>query len=483
MMKPGYSGSVNPVLPSWEYVPDVEPRIFDGRLYLYGSHDRFGGEDFCLNDYVGWSAPVEDLSAWRYEGVTYRAAQDPMNPDGDQHLFAPDAIRGADGRYYLFYCLSRTSAVGVAVCDTPAGKFRFYGHVRHPDGTVFGGNAGDPFCFDPGVLRDKDGRIWLYVGFAPAGQMRALMQQGGLLVDGCYCVELAQDMVTVQGTPTLVAPAAAVSAGTGFEGHAFYEAASPRRIGERYYLVYSSQQSHELCYAIAAAPDQPFHYGGVILSNGDVGLNGQMQAVNYTGNVHGGMVQIKGKWFLFYHRQTNRLHFNRQCCAEAIEILPDGSIPQVEISSCGLNGSPLPGSGRYAAAIACNLSAGEGTYFYGRNAHPAQERHPYLTQLSPDQAQSANQYIANLRDGAWAAFKYFEETAEAQILLRGRGSFSGTVEVCAGRGTPPLAQIAVTPTAEWADFTATIQPAPGVHALYFTLHGSGIWDFEAFEIF
>ena len=55
----------NPVLPSWEYVPDVEPRVFGDRLYLYGSHDRFGGQEFCMNDYVGWSAPLDDLSAWR----------------------------------------------------------------------------------------------------------------------------------------------------------------------------------------------------------------------------------------------------------------------------------------------------------------------------------------------------------------------------------------------------------------------------------
>ena len=62
----------NPYLPSWEYIPDGEPHIFDGRLYVYGSHDRFRGHVFCLNDYVCWSAPVDDLSDWRYEGVIKR---------------------------------------------------------------------------------------------------------------------------------------------------------------------------------------------------------------------------------------------------------------------------------------------------------------------------------------------------------------------------------------------------------------------------
>lgn len=62
----------NPYLPSWEYVPDGEPHVFGDRVYVYGSHDAFGAPIFCVNDYVCWSAPVNDLSDWRYEGVIYR---------------------------------------------------------------------------------------------------------------------------------------------------------------------------------------------------------------------------------------------------------------------------------------------------------------------------------------------------------------------------------------------------------------------------
>ena len=47
----------NPYLPGWEYIPDGEPHVFDGRVYVYGSHDRFNGHVFCLNDYVCWSTP------------------------------------------------------------------------------------------------------------------------------------------------------------------------------------------------------------------------------------------------------------------------------------------------------------------------------------------------------------------------------------------------------------------------------------------
>ena len=69
----------NPYLPSWEYIPDAEPRLFDGRVYIYGSHDRFGSKEYCVNDYVSWSAPEDDQSDWRDEGMIFRKDQTPWN--------------------------------------------------------------------------------------------------------------------------------------------------------------------------------------------------------------------------------------------------------------------------------------------------------------------------------------------------------------------------------------------------------------------
>lgn len=82
----------NPYLPSYEYIPDGEPHVFNDRLYIYGSHDRFGGDDYCLNDYVCWSAPVDDLSDWRYEGVIYKKSGHPYSV-GRNLLFAPDVTK------------------------------------------------------------------------------------------------------------------------------------------------------------------------------------------------------------------------------------------------------------------------------------------------------------------------------------------------------------------------------------------------------
>lgn len=67
--------AVNPYMPSWEYVPDAEPHVVGDRVYVYGSHDIFNGLNFCLGDYVCWSAPVDDLGNWRYEGCIYKREQ------------------------------------------------------------------------------------------------------------------------------------------------------------------------------------------------------------------------------------------------------------------------------------------------------------------------------------------------------------------------------------------------------------------------
>jgi hypothetical protein len=69
--------AVNPFLPCYEYIPDGEPYVFGDRVYLYGSHDRFNALLFCVNDYVCWSAPVDDLSNWRLEASSIVKPRNP----------------------------------------------------------------------------------------------------------------------------------------------------------------------------------------------------------------------------------------------------------------------------------------------------------------------------------------------------------------------------------------------------------------------
>lgn len=479
--------AVSPYLPGWEYVPDGEPHVFGSRLYIIGSHDKFGGKKFCENDYVGWSAPLDDLSRWRYEGVTYRKGQDPDNRDGKLALWASDAVQGSDGRYYLYYCLANWPKIGVAVCDAPAGRYEFWGYVKRPDGTALGSKDGDVWPFDPAVFVDGDGAVHLYTGQGPLNAAMAKTQpksHGGV----CH-MELAPDMLTLRTQPQPLIPNILNSAGTGFEGHEFFEASSIRKFNGRYYFIYSSVLSHELCWAVSDHPDSGFRFGGTLVSNGDIGLEGPVptgfnakadpRVKSYIGNNHGSVICLNGRYYVFYHRHTNRNMCSRQGCVAPIEMDEDGSFRQAEMVSSGLGG-PLPGLGSYEARIACQLHAKIGCVF---SAHPMvqNKNHPAFTQDGGDGV-TGMQYISNLRDGAGAAFKYFALDGADRIAVTVRGSGAGELLVSTEEDGPASARIAVSPSEGWTDFSAPLAAPKGVYPLYFTYRGTGSLDFLAFRL-
>lgn len=451
----------NPFLPSWEYVPDGEPHIFGNRLYLFGSHDRFNGTQFCINDYVCWWCPLNDLSDWHCEGTIYRKEQDPAAKE-DSIMQAPDVCRGTDGRYYLYYTLGLVPFMSVAVCDTPAGQYEYYGIVKYPDGTAVGTHQHDIFQFDPGLFVDNDNRVWLYSGFAPKedGMFAAACRK--YRMEGAYVMELAQDMLTIKTEPSLIFSK---------EGeHGFFEASSMRKIDGRYYFIYSSQLGHELCWAVGDKADGEFRFGGTLVSNGDVGLSDKPR--NYIGNTHGSLVQIEGQWYVFYHRQTNRHQYSRQACADKIEFY-DGRFRQAEITSCGMNGGPLCGCGKYEARIACNLWLKDSAMFYGVASTPEAEAHPYFTQTGEDRDCSGDQYIANMRDNATAGFKYFcfDGLKEIAVLVSGTGD--GEFIVTVQSQGEPICHIPIELGNEKKWFGAQTISLSGTYALYFTFRGSG----------
>ena len=487
----------NPYLPSYEYVPDGEPHVFldeDGskRLYVFGSHDGFGDDEFCLNDYVCWSAPVDDLSDWRYEGVIYKKTQDKDNASGKSHMNAPDVCRGLDGRYYLYYKLHDKMYTSVAVAERPAGPYEYYGVVHHKNGKKYCSKKGDSYNFDPGMLVD-DGHVYMYTGFAPNAEFpwifRFFMKFGGASFKGGCCVELEPDMITVKSDTYQLIPGEKEAAGTSFEGHGFFEASSPRKINEKYYLIYSSSLSHELCYATSDSPVGGFEYGGTIISIGDVGLSGittKEQARNYTGNTHGGLVEINGQWYIFYHRQTNLKKCNRQGCAEKIFFKEDGSIPQVEITSCGLNDGPLMGVGKYEARVACNLFDNEDSFSYDAYMNKNISTHPYFTQTGEDREYDGDQYIANMRDGAVAGFKYFDfkEYHPANITVEMKGKAKGKFIVALDESLSKVAaEIPVEiDSKDYMSIRAEISLPDEVCPLFFKFTGDGAVDFFSFEL-
>jgi len=464
----------NPYLPSWEYIPDAEPYVFDGRVYIYGSHDRFNGYVYCLNDYVCWSAPVDDLSDWRYEGVIYRKTDDPLNPDGSMCLYAPDVTVGPDGRYYLYYVLDKVPVVSVAVCDKPAGKYEFYGYVHYPDGTRLGEREGDQPQFDPGVLTEGD-RTYLYTGFCPRGDKSR---------KGPMATVLGPDMLTVVEEPVFIAPSEPYSKGSGFEGHEFFEASSIRKRGDTYYFVYSSIVFHELCYATSKHPTKGFTYGGVIVSNSDLGIDTYKPAnkpMFYGANNHGSIVEINGRWYIFYHRHTNGTNFSRQACLEPITFREDGSIIQAEMTSCGPNGGPLAGRGEYPTYIACNLFCSEESVYTDWTASWMNNQFPKITQDGKDGDEEIG-YIANMKDSATAGFKYFDCRGVKRIKIKTRGYARGVFEVRTKWDGPVLGTIPIEFSNIWKENSADIAIPDGVHALYFTYKGHGSAHFGSFTL-
>lgn len=462
----------NPYLPSWEYIPDGEPYVFGDRVYVYGSHDSYNGWVFCQNDYVCWSAPVDDLGSWRYEGVIYKKTQDPRNPDGRACLYAPDVTVGPDGRYYLFYVLDKECIVSVAVCDTPAGQYEFLGYVHDRDGGILGERPGDEPQFDPGVLTEGK-KTYLYTGFCAAGDTG---RHGPMLT------VLGEDMLTIEEEPVFIAPSQPYAAGSGYEGHEFFEAPSIRRRGDTYYFVYSSIPMCELCYAVSDRPDGGFTFGGVIVANNDVGISSYKPAAKpmaYGGNNHGSIVEIAGQWYIFYHRQTNGTHFSRQGCIEKIFFDENGLIPQVEITSCC--GTPLPGAGEYPAYLACHLTAKEEAAYINGVSGWMDSRFPKIMQDGRD-GDECDGYVCNLRDGASAGFKYFDCKGVKAVSVQTRCYAKGCIAVRIAWDGEALCRIPVDYTNIWTTGTAEISLPDGVHALYFTFEGEGAVSLKSFTL-
>lgn len=362
----------NPYLPNWEYIPDGEPRVFGDRIYVYGSHDRKDSIDFCDYKLKVWSAPVSDPTKWVCHGDIFRSRDGHDSPSDvdwtDELLFAPDVVERG-GKYYLYAYIMNAKGC-VAVADRPEGPFRLlsryeYDIPNHYDNGTF---------IDPGVLVDDDGRVYIYCGY-----------------QGSYMCELKDNMYeAVPGSYKLdIIPTA--------EPHRFFEACSPRKINGTYYLIYSPQRGSCLDYATSDSPTGPFTYRGTIIDNG-IDFPG--------GNDHGSVCCVNGQWYIFYHRMTNGTIMSRRGCVERIEILPDGTIPQVEMTSLGFEESLNPYDFTQADT-ACVLKGG-----------------CYITETSVFERP-----IVNVTDGCVMGWKYFDfgedfasKTMQIRLKLRGTGS-------------------------------------------------------------
>lgn len=469
----------NPYLPSWEFVPDGEPHVFNNRLYIYGSHDRYGGEMYCLESYVCWSAPIDNLSDWTYHGIIYTGKDDPLNDTKNRKMYAPDVVE-KNGTYYLYYGLDTCSTISVAKASNPKGPFVFYGNVRHPDGTVLGLKDKDRNQFDPGVFKDDDGSVYLYSGFSPNPEVIEILKKKfpknknvfKATSDGNWCYKLKNDMITIDSEMKKLIPGIENSKGTGFEGHEFFEASSMRKYNGKYYLIYSSVNQHELCYAMSSYPDKNFEYKGVLHSNCNLGIDDK--PTYYFGNNHGSLVKIHSKYYIFAHRHTYISQCQRQGVAERIIMNSDGTFNQAEMTSSGLNDKPLVCNETYPSYICCVLMAKTGAGLLGEidsNVHP-----------NVSLSENKESYIANILDGTIIGYKYFNFKNVKNIKIEVKSTDKGRFYIFVDLDKEPISFIEVYQSVDFKWFACDIYINDGIYPIYFKYEGQGSVELKRFSI-
>ena len=463
--------SANPYLPLWEHIPDGEPRIFEyngeKRVYVYGSHDT-ERTAYCGRDQVVWSAPLDDLTDWTFHGVCYTAT------DGSI-LYAPDVVQKGD-TFYLYAAECCGSRIMVASSKNPAGPF------ENPRLTKLG--------FDPGILVDDDGRVYAFWGFCSA-----------------FCAELEDDMCTIKEGTLRRHPIGHSPDPWNLENNesgidltdAFFEASSPRKINGKYVYVYSKRYTtpipelgvYDSCngflsYKWSDSPLDGYREGGDISFNGGEILrlsDGTGQQTYRWGNNHGGLVEINGQWYIFYHRHTGTDEFSRQGMIEPVDIAvgkngkiyigdityvngePVSSRPVEETSS----GASVNGIDAYkiiSAGYACHLSP----------LHQAYIKPVY------EQIDGVSAPIVNIKNGTTAGFRYLQfgtispKTVTASATVKGQMTVKVRIDSWRGRVAAEL-------TLEPEKTECSVPLGCGIigkRAVYFEFCGDGEAEFDWF---
>ena len=481
----------NPILPADTFLPDAEPRIFHGRIYLYGSHDLAGDKARCRGDYEVWSASTEEFldavdnggpSPFRRDGISYRRTDDPFLRDviekgkenfGNSALYAPD-VTEIDGRYYLFYGVAMSGAgLRVAVSDRPEGPFDYLGQIRYPDGTPLGKNKPvmqpNPlkkhfgfhlknYPYDPSVIVE-DGHLYLFFGAGHCYVAEISMEDKLTLVNnerwqGCHSGELLPSVFSFPDHPGISAQ----------DGWFYVNGPSVRKIGARFYLSYYARNranGSAMCYSVADRIEGPYRYGGVIVSLGNARTVYGGKVCAPGGNTHGGIAEIDGRYFQFYHRHTGDPDSAaRQCCVQEIRF-EDGRFLTAEFkSSVGL-GRDLRAEGEYPAYIACSLTDAGGKY---------SKKAPYFALLNEGGVN--RQAVTRLQHEGQAGFKYFVfDNRPHRLAVKLGKTCPGSLEVRLDSPDGPPAAVCGLDGSEKETAAVDLPRIGGRHAVYLKLKG------------
>lgn len=318
---PAQSFASKPLI-SHIYTADPSAHVFNGRLYLYPSHDiktdvatSGEGDRFDMKDYHVFS-----MDTVGGEVTDHGVALDLNDiPWASRQLWAPDAAE-KNGKFYLYFPAKDKEGIfriGVAVSDSPVGPFT--AEPTPIEGT---------YSIDPAVYKDEDGSYYLYVGGIWGGQLQrwssgsyqtedqypaddqpALMAKVARLSDDMLSLteELKDVQILDQQGQSLVA---------GDNERRFFEAAWVHKYNGQYYFSYSTGDTHNIAYATGESPYGPFTYQGVILE----------PVLGWTN--HHSIVEFNGKWYLFYHDSElsgGKTHLRNVKVAELTHN-PDGTI-------------------------------------------------------------------------------------------------------------------------------------------------------------
>ena len=508
----------NPYMPLWEHIPDGEPYVFEDpdqpgkyRVYVYGSHDDLV-DGYCGRNQVVWSASVDSLNRWRYDGIILvvdrNANGEPFDSASTADvLYAPDVTLVTDevGRktYYLFPNDQNGQRNGlIAKSSRPDGPFEVCNWSKDNPNTADG-----VLQFDPAVFVDDDGRVYGYWGFERSYAAEFDPATMATVKPGTQVIE---DMVSGRNQPGQFR---------------FFEASSIRKIKDKYVFIYSRftedgefglpTSNYTLAYAYSDAPLGPWTYGGTIIDGRAREKDEQGRVIASAtpdGNTHGSICEVNGQWYVFYHRQTGTNEYARQAMVAPIDVKveegPGGRvvISEGEYNSLGFALEGLDPFERHSAGIACWYTGPKpathewpNNTFYGSYV-AATYGSEATVRTTADTYEPAEKYekpydlryntnpVVNNTDGSIVGYKYFRFDAErltGRLLLHLNATPLGadaTIDIMTdrpwasqgGRRIGTIALKAGMPRQK-TDLTATIEnPAQlaGRHAIFFVFRSA-----------
>ena len=431
----------NPYMPLWEHIPDGEPYVFEDpdqpgkyRVYVYGSHDDLISA-YCGRDQVVWSASVDSLNNWRYDGTILVVDK---NRDGQPFdsastadvLYAPDVTMTTDSTGKKTYWLFPNDQTGfrnglIAKSDRPDGPFKVCNWSKDNPNQVDG-----VLKFDPAVFVDDDGRVYGYWGFERSYAAEFDPETMATVKPG---TEIVEDMIS----------------GRYQEGcFKFFEASSIRKIKDKYIFIYSRfteegefglpSSNYTLAYAYSDAPLGPWTYGGTIIDGRAREKDEQgnvIASATPDGNTHGSICEIGGQWYAFYHRQTGTDEYARQAMVAPIEVkVEEGKGGKVEISEGEYNSQGFALNGLnpfecHSAGIACWYTGPKpathewpNNTFFGSYVEASYGGTPEMTKeqalaskekyAAPYDLRYNTNHVINNTDGSIVGYKYFNFDTE-----------------------------------------------------------------------